>query len=361
MQKQPWEGGYIRTAPSGRRSFYIEKRLDGQRFHFSLQTGDHEVALREYRRFRDDPNGYELVAPVAHEKLLLTMKLVEQFLTWSRDEKKNTPDWVRAQRRAMGWWAGKLFGRDLRRLSLSDVIKPALKDAPGRRQKVAVLKAFYAWLRAERHLIALAQDPVAGALRAPVARPEQWVRSKVIPREHVDLVRGRMPARYNDALEVLSGTGWHKTELVRFADDGAVEPVPRGREAEGAAVLLCPHTKGGAPLRTIVSKRVAAAARRLLAAKPDQRAGRGRTLSEHYLNRAIADAVAEVNAERAALGKKPIEKFTAGRFRHTVATWAIEAGAPREAVAAFLGHKSWATTQRFYATLAAPPKVPTLR
>jgi integrase len=51
---------------------------------------------------------------------------------------------------------------------------------------------------------------------------------------------------------------------------------------------------------------------------------------------------------------------TAGSFRHTVATEAIERGATPEQVSAFLGHRSPQTTKRFYATLSVPPKIPTL-
>ncbi|WNG41678.1 site-specific integrase [Archangium violaceum] len=50
-----------------------------------------------------------------------------------------------------------------------------------------------------------------------------------------------------------------------------------------------------------------------------------------------------------------------GRFRHSVATWAIEKGATPASVAAFLNHKSLAITRRFYATHAVPTKVPALR
>ncbi|WP_395831273.1 tyrosine-type recombinase/integrase [Archangium violaceum] len=56
-----------------------------------------------------------------------------------------------------------------------------------------------------------------------------------------------------------------------------------------------------------------------------------------------------------------IPPFTPGRFRHSVATWAIEKGAAPASVAAFLNHKSPATTRRFYATHAVPAKIPTLR
>ncbi|WP_162159651.1 tyrosine-type recombinase/integrase [Cystobacter fuscus] len=54
-----------------------------------------------------------------------------------------------------------------------------------------------------------------------------------------------------------------------------------------------------------------------------------------------------------------IPPFTQGRFRHSVATWAIEKRADPASVAAFLNHKSPVTTRRFYATRAVPAKIPT--
>lgn len=55
-----------------------------------------------------------------------------------------------------------------------------------------------------------------------------------------------------------------------------------------------------------------------------------------------------------------IPRFNPGQFRHSVATWTMQAGAAPESVAAFLGHRSPATTKKFYATRAVVPKVPTL-
>ena len=49
---QDWDDGYINQDSSGRRVFYIRKQFAGKRHHFSLQTGDLEIALREYRRGR---------------------------------------------------------------------------------------------------------------------------------------------------------------------------------------------------------------------------------------------------------------------------------------------------------------------
>lgn len=358
MVATKWEGGEVRVDRAGRRTYWVRKRLGGGRFHFSLQTSDHEVALSELRRWRKDPHGFRLLPESDSRPVFLDDKLVERFLAWSK-AKGNSPGYLAGQRRSLSWWAGELFRKDLRALHPRE-LHEALEKVPGSRHKIAAVKVFFAWLREELHLVTLAQDPTT-SLHAPQARPEQWIKSKVIPREDVELVREHLPDRYRDALDVLAGTGWHKTELVRFAAGGSVEPLPAKRRKEGAAVLLCPLGKAGSPLRTIVSARVVAAARRLLKVKPDRRATHGNPVSGDYLNRAILAAVELVNKELAEEGKKAIKPFSAGSFRHTVATWAIEAGAAPEAVAAFLNHKSSTTTRRFYATLAAPPKVPTLR
>lgn len=123
---------------------------------------------------------------------------------------------------------------------------------------------------------------------------------------------------------------------------GSVEP--DRDEAEGVAgVLVCPQTKSGEPLRTAVSADVLEAGKRLL-----QRVIFGR---EKY-GMAIS----------AACKAAGIPSFTPGRFRHSVATWAIiEKGAAPDSVAAFLNHNSQSTTRRFYATHAIPAKIPTLR
>jgi hypothetical protein len=55
-----------------------------------------------------------------------------------------------------------------------------------------------------------------------------------------------------------------------------------------------------------------------------------------------------------------VTPFGAGQFRHTVATWALEAGAPIESIATFLNHQSPETTRRFNATHGVPARVPTL-
>lgn len=108
-------------------------------------------------------------------------------------------------------------------------------------------------------------------------------------------------------------------------------------------MLVCPKAKSGAPLRTAVGKRAIAPARLLLE--------RG-----NFSVRRYDDAV---RAACWAAGLRGDRRFTAGRFRHTVGTAAVNEGADPAAVAAFLGQSDPRTLRKFYATRAVVAKVPT--
>jgi integrase len=242
----------------------------------------------------------------------------------------------------------RLAGVDLQRATLRDHILPALEKVSGRRHRMVVVKALYSWLRKERHLLTSAEDPTLD-LALPQTTPEQWRRSKIVPREHIDLVIEHLTSPWREALTIQAGTGWHTTEVVQFAADGTIEPLPRSALQEGVAgVLVCPLHKSGEPMRTRVSPAVVEAANRL------RRHG---GISREWYDRAVRAACAAVKRPDGGTG---IPVFTPGRLRHSVATWAIEAGADPAQVAAFHGHKSPRTTKRFYATHASPAKVPML-
>lgn len=330
-----WDGGYVRTDSKGRDTFVIYRRIGGRLYDVSTRCHSSAAAHKQLTRFEADPANYDPADAASVEGLAVDPKLVKTFLEWSRAEKGNTAKWVRDQQRALAWWLRKLPRKDFRRLTTGELVA-LLDDAQGRKQKIATLKTFCSWLIEERHVLAPTENPTAG-LRVPQARPEQWTQVKAIDRETFEAVRAELSGTWADAADVLAGTGWHFTELQRFAESGRVEAHPQ----TGDAVLACPQTKSGEPLRTIVSKEVAAAGRRLL----------GKPLDYFHFREALitASAVAEVD---------PVQP---GHFRHSVATWAINAGAAPAAVAAFLNHKSVQTTKRFYATHAVPAKVPTLK
>ena len=340
---QTWDGGYIRVDARGRDVYVIRRMVAGRRYEVSTRCHTSRAAHEQLRRFEEDPGNYR---PGGGQKpgvepIYLDQTLAEEFLAHSRDVKHNDAKWVAKQKDYLAWWGDRLEGLNLRKVSLTDHIKPALKTARAEGHRIAVIKALYSFLRKEKHVLNVTEDPTFQTLVVPQARPEQWKRPKAIPREHYLLAQQHLTGHWPAAMTVQAGTGWHLTETQRFAQSGSIEPYPTGGVPGIAGVLVCPRTKGGELLRTAVSQEVLEAGRKLLA--------HGSLSIERY-----------AAAIKAACGAAGIPVFTPGRFRHSVATWAINNGADPAMVAAFLNHKSPRTTMRFYATHAVPRKVPTL-
>ena len=340
-----WEGGRIWLDHRGRKTYFIRKTIGGKAYEYTTRRSTEHAAKIELARFMDDPEGYEPGA-VSSDALRLSADLVRPFLAWSvaparEGGKGNSRPWVLQQKAYLAWWATQLKGRDLRKLSLPDHVLPALDGVPGRKHRIETLKAFFSWLRKERHFLTRAQD-VCLDLTVPAPRPEQWTTPKAIPRASFLRVIAKLEGDHRDGLQLLDETGWHVSELVRFARAGEIEPVPAGRADDAAAILVRRH-KNGEPLRTAVGANGKAAAERL-------RAKGTFSVSRFY------EAIKKASDRLVDEGQIP-EAITPGRMRHTLATRAVEAGATPQAVSAYLGHKSEATTKRFYATLAAPPRV----
>lgn len=337
-----WPGGRIWVRGDGVGIYVIRRKVNGRPYCVSTRCTSERAALKQLERFEADPEGYT-PSGVRGDAIILTEDLARAFLAWSKNEKGNSVEWVAKQRRFLKWWAKQLGRRDLRRVSLRDHIQPALDREKNPKHRIETLKALYGWLRKKRHWISAAEDPTYGTLAVPQGRPEQWKTSKVIPREAHDAVIGSITQPWRDMLTVLAGTGWHVTELARFCRDGIVADLPSSASlAHGAfKVLVCPRRKSGEMQRTAVTAEVAEAGARL------RKRGTFSTIRLHKAVTAACDAAM-------------VPRFSPGRYRHTVATWAVEQGADPAAVAAFLGHKSPSTTRRFYATLAVTPRVPTL-
>ena len=323
----------------GRPTYVIYRKVLGYPYERSTRAHTLKAAMRHLERFESDPAQYE-PATVDPDPVLLTKALATEYLAWSKKERGNSRDWVRKKKTVLAWWQKRLGPKDLRRLSLTEDIKPALRDAPAPHHKAAVIKALYAWLRTEKHLVKPAEDPTFGALKIPQLPPEQLSRVKAVERERYLKAREHLMGHYRDGLDVLAATGWHVTELLRFAGGGVVEAPVRPREGV-AGVLVCPKGKNREPLRVAVGGEAFGAAKRL------REHG---AFSREWFDRAV----------RSACEAAGVEPFTPGVMRHSVATWAIDEGADPAMVAAFLNHKSPRTTRKFYATHATPKKVPTL-
>jgi len=260
---ETWEGGFIRHDSRGRKVYVIRRMINGRSYKVSTRATTLRAAMEQLKRFETDPEHYNPAGSIHEQPIYLDVPLAAEFLACSRDVDKNSPTWGEKQQGYLAWWADQLKGRDLRKLTLLDDILPAREGVKARGHRIAVLKRVYSWLRKVKHVLSVAEDPTFGRLTVPQARPEQWKRDKVIPREHYLLAHEHLAPHWRDGMDVQASTGWHVSELVRFAKMGSVEPY-RG-EAEGiAGVLVCPQTKSGEPLRTAVSVEVLEAGKRLL-------------------------------------------------------------------------------------------------
>lgn len=268
--------------------------------------------------------------------LVLDAELASRFV--AACARRCTRKWTRTVRRLTEWWRGVLEGADLRRLSLSRILEALETAAGSRAHRIAVVKRLFSWLRSDRHELSPAEDPTLDTLHVPQATPAQWRRVRSVPAVDLRRVLRKLSPLWRARVQVLAATGWHVTELQRFAVAGRLED---RRSSRVGLVLVCPAAKGGGPRRTRVTARAWAAAREVLEA--------GHFDDSRF--RKVLHAACE------AAGVAP---FGPGSLRHTVATHAVNAGAPLETVASFLGHRSPRTTARFYATHAVPRRVPTI-
>ena len=412
-QISTWEGrGHrVRFDAKGRPVFIIRRQIDGKRYEVSTRAHTLAAALTQEERFQRNPQAYRPGGHEGGDPVYLDKDIRKAFLAWSLKVRGNSASWVKKQDDYLSWWAKKLEGVNLRNMAPRDHIIPAVEKATARRSRLAVLKAFFSYLRKERHILKSAEDATID-IPIPQAKPSQWTKSKIIPRDHFDLVLEYLRAEegakrakreearragkvvslaqeqerdapWADALALQAGTGWHTTEIVRFAADGSIEPAPQHLAQEGVAgVVVCPLRKSGEMQRTRVgpipleaAKRLRAYAARMATERAEnvtaghkarakaegKRATKGykppAAFSREWYDRAIRAACKAVKRPDGEVG---ITVFTPGRLRHSVASWAIEAGADPASVAAFLGHRSPRTTMKFYAVHSAPKKVPTL-
>ena len=360
--RRPWEGGYVYVDGRGRDVFVIRRSVAGTRYEVSTRAHSARAALEHLARFEADPTAYDPRGTPSVDPIILDLKLAEAFLGWSRDVRHNTKKWVGEQRSALAWWAEHIGGRDLRGLSLPNVVIPALdgtieqpKKTKGRAHKIASLKALYSWLRRERHVLSSAEDPTID-LAVPQSQPAQRRQVKERTPEEVqrviaELEPGRRRARlaaereididqirhmtdYRDHLQLAAATAWHVTELARFASAGRILVPTKHQVADGSEAILETLHKNGEVFRTRVGPVGAAAARALREA--------GGFSVERY-----AEAVKEA-AEAAKV------KGFRGALRHSALTWVSEADGD-EAAQKLARHKSPRTTKKNYAERAAPP------
>jgi integrase len=328
--------------------------VNGHRYEVSTRRTTESEALVELVRFQKSPATYdptpppELLGEQGPPPIHLDADLAERYLKVCA--RTDSPKYWRSKRKLVAWWLVLLAGKDLRRLDLTvDVMPHIPAGAPSRGPKIAVLKHLFSWMAdVEGGNLIDPSENATVALKVPQADPAQRTRPKTFTAKNLKraltLLAESGKHGHADALTVLAETGWHVTELDRLArgvEGTGIQVLPAGRGAQkGSVVLLTLHKVGAVPHRTEVGPEVAAAARRLI-----ERGGVPANLTP---------VLVEVNQ---ALKLKPADWVMPGRARHSVATAAVDAGESVSVVAEFLGHRSAATTRRFYSTLATPKKV----
>lgn len=339
MPYEKWPGGHVHQQRDGRPLYVIARTITTEvdrkkvtrRFHISTRCHNLTSAMKQLERFETDPWSYSPVGVEQPDALRLTDELVIEHRKWSIEVKRNTWHHANDVAHRLTEWQDDLAGFDLRKLTLREHIKPAIEARPtNRKHRIIAIKAFFGWLRRERHLLTNAQDPTLD-LSVPQATPERAKRRKAVEEKRVRAAWRKLKGGYADMLEVLAETGMHVSELERFIRSPDAQLVKQGR---ARATLITLH-KSGVPTRIpLVGGAVIKAAERLR-----KRGTVPRWFRLHLL---------------AACKRAKVEPFTPGVLRHSVATHAVLKGATPDEVAAMLHHKDRRTTQKFYIDVAAP-------
>jgi integrase len=364
-----WAGGRIHIGKDGRKHYYLWKKLGGREFKFALGTNE-KIAFAELRRWELDPLAYVppgkrvADATVAGDGAVFDAELIMRFLVWSGLSKKeggkeNTVVWVNQQRLHLMWWLKALGNVDLRRLTPKKILDAA-EGTGGRAHKLRVLSSFYSWLQRRQQVVSIAENPFASkVIDVPQAQPSELVKpisyetfTRVLERLQTPEIRegasriGNRNDHWAAVLLIQAGTGWHASEVKRFAESGWIEPLPEGAEPDAAGVIVTVH-KSKRQHRTRVATGVLAAAEWL---KERTAKAHGHTFDVRRYAKAV----------KAASEAEGLEVFTPRVIRSSVATWAVNRGESIERVSQYLGHLTKQTTRVWYAKLASAAKVSTL-
>lgn len=318
--------GYVREG-----IFVIEKRVAGTKFHVSTRCTSLRAALKQLERFEESPATYTPRGRDAVAPLMLDLKMIDAFHAWHVADV--TEQWANDVKRTLKHWANHLKGSDLRNLSLIDDLKPFIAGAPSKPLKVASLKVLFRWLLREKGLVTRAQNVTEEFITPPFRPRQQTGASKAIEFERLAKVLPLLKAEVRDVLELLAATGWHVSEVRRFArrDIGKLRLRDAGDNGDVLATIGTRHKDGGKwHFTALLFQPHVDAALRIRE--------RGYVMDRTALRRNL----------RKACVKAGVTAFNMGDMRASVLTWLRLAGVPQETAMLFVGHTSVETQNRFY-------------
>jgi integrase len=335
-----WLGGFIRETANGKPVYVIEKRISGALFKVSTRRHTEDAAMRELRRFEADPGGYDPTRTA--DTLTMTPELVMEHVDWQMTPRPagrgNSRQWALECGNFLKGWLEALGGRDLRRVSSIDVKHLLKRWETSLPARVVAIKGFFSWLRKEKGLLKHHEDPMPD-VRIPErhAAKETLTGARDVPFQRVQKVYRHLRKDVRDILLLLSGTGWHLSEVRRFATNGEIRKDPTGKHL---ATLVTFHKRKEKAVSGIMHREHLDAAKRLRAA--------GTMLSDSTL----AGLMRKANRRA---GIKPDERpVYFGDMRHNVSTWAIEAGEDIGVTAKAFNHTSEKMLRQHYVRHAVP-------
>lgn len=326
-KKVPGWPGYIRDGV-----WIIEKRVGGKKFHVSTRATTSKAAHKQLERFEADPNGFSAAGTKRVEALVLDDALIDEFHAWHRREVTSS-QWADDVYRTLQRWANHLKGADLRNLSLIDDLKTFLVGATSKPLRVASIKVLFRWLRTERGLVTRAQDVTLDFITPPFKPRQDTGASKAVEFERLSKVVPLLAAHVRDVLELLAATGWHISEVRRFANPeiGRFRFRDAADKPEVLATIGTRHKVGGRwHFTALLAQAHVDAAVRIRE--------RGKVVDRTILRRHLKRACEEAG----------VKAFNMGDMRASVLTWLRLAGVPPETAMAYVGHTSVETQNRFY-------------
>lgn len=345
MKKRKWLGGYARTEKDGRETFIIERRVGGHRYHLSTRCHSERAALTQLARFEGNPEGYLPEGEKVLEPVRLDGDKINDFAHWQTEVRGNTERHAYYVTKYLKDWMKDLDGKDLRHLTLGQHIIPNLDARNGARaHRISAIKAFYAWLRTEKHVLTSADDCTRDLL-VPQSIPAKRKKKKAVEKELVQKILPHLEGRYRDVLLFMACTGWHRTEVQRFVRDERSELIelePEQIARDGCIAVAKTWHKGKTWTATAIrTQQHLDAARRMKARKKFPR-------KFNEVLKAVAIKLGGDPATGAPL------YFPLGVMRHSFATWHSKGGADTKRISVALDHKSERTTDSVYIDLAVP-------
>lgn len=331
-EREQWLGGFVRYTRAGRPTYIIERHWRGGYYKASTRCHTEAGALKELALFEADPGSY---VAGGRGPLFLSLELIREFRDWQL-ERGNTYEWAKDCAVMLGGWTLALGDRaDLRRLKAVDVKTALATFNGGQPARIVALKAFYSWLRKEKNLVEHHESPMPD-VRIPKRQTSRLTAPRDVPVERAMLVYRHLREDVRDVLQLLAATGWHQSEAIRFATSGEIRKDPTGKSL---ATLIVWHKAKEKAISGITKRQHLEAAKRVRA--------RGESLGRSRLHFLISRACRD-----AGLPKE--EWFGFGDMRHSVATWAIEAGESIENTAKHANHTTPKMMRQHYVRHAVP-------